>query len=157
MPGSTPTAPLPRRVGEVFEGDFRLRYHLAPPLLARLDPATGHPRKMQFRPWMAAMFRLLAAMKGLRGTFADPFGRTAERRTERQLIDEFERTLDDIGGRLRPENHAFAVELAALPMTIRGFGHVKTATHRGGGQAAGGVDAGVRGGCRRSCRQTRCR
>ncbi len=107
-------------------GSWRsLEFHLAPPLLAKRDPVTGHPRKMRFGPWMMTAFGLLAKMKGLRGTAFDPFGRTAERRMERRLIADYFALLDRFDAELSLANHAAAVALASLPEKIRGFGHVK--------------------------------
>jgi indolepyruvate ferredoxin oxidoreductase len=114
-----------RRVADQFEGPYELHFHLAPPLLADRDPATGHLKKRVYGPWMLAGFRALAALRGLRGTAFDPFGRTAERRAERHLIVEYEAVLDEISRTLSPQNHGVAVELARLPLEIRGFGHVK--------------------------------
>src|SRR5262245_23081180 len=74
---------------EVAGKELRLEFHLAPPLFARRDPVTGQPRKMSFGPWMLSVFRLLAKLKGLRGTAFDPFGYTVERRTERALIADY--------------------------------------------------------------------
>jgi indolepyruvate ferredoxin oxidoreductase len=109
-----------------FSGDnLRFEFHLAPPLLARIDKASGEPRKMSFGGWMLPVFRLLAKFKFLRGTALDPFGRTQERRTERQLIADYEAMLDEVLAKLTPDNHALAVGLAAIPEKIRGFGHVK--------------------------------
>ena len=108
-----------------FEGDFRLRFHLAPPLVARRDPETGELRKREFGPWVFRVFRLLARMRRLRGTAFDVFGRTEERRMERRLIGEYERTIGEVLGGLRPENHEAAVAVAAVPERIKGFGHVK--------------------------------
>jgi indolepyruvate ferredoxin oxidoreductase len=116
-----------RGVDDRFEGDYRLRFHLAPPLLADRDPATGHLQKRSYGPWMLTAFRLLAKLRGLRGTALDIFGRTAERRTERRLIAEYEALLDEMAAGLSQQNHQIAVELAALPLEIRGFGHVKEA------------------------------
>ena len=65
------------RVGAMFEGDWKLKFHLAPPLLAALDPVTGEPEKRAYGQWMLRAFRVLARLKGLRGTWLDPFGRTA--------------------------------------------------------------------------------
>ena len=76
---------------------------------------------------MLGVFRLLARLRRLRGTPLDPFARSAERRTERRLIGEYESLLDEIVGRLSPANHAIAVALALLPLEIRGFGHIKEA------------------------------
>jgi indolepyruvate ferredoxin oxidoreductase len=108
-----------------FEGDYRLVFHLAPPILARTDPATGEPRKMKFGPWMLTAMRLLAKFKGLRGKALDPFGRTSERRTERALIGEYEQAIDKVLGGLTRDNAAAAIEIASLPEQIRGYGHVK--------------------------------
>ncbi len=114
-----------RAIEAQFEGDYRLRFHLAPPLFARTDPATGRPVKKSYGPWMMGVFRLLARLKGLRGTALDPFARTAERRAERRLIAEYEATIEEILAALDESNHALAVEIAALPESIRGFGPVK--------------------------------
>jgi indolepyruvate ferredoxin oxidoreductase len=103
----------------------RLYVHLAPPLLARRDKVTGEPRKMTFGPWIFPLFRGLAKLKLLRGTAFDPFGRSAERRTERALIAEYEAVIDEVLRRLNADNHHLAVGLAAVPEKIRGFGHVK--------------------------------
>jgi len=110
-----------------FDGDVRLRYHLAPPLVARPDPATGAPRKRAYGPWVRTLFRLLVRLKGVRGTRWDIFGRTEERRRERQLIVEYEAVIDELLAGLREDNHALAVEIARLSEKVRGFGHVKAA------------------------------
>jgi len=109
----------------MFEGDYKLNFHLAPPLLARPDPGTGEPRKIRFGPWMMTAFGVLARLRGLRGTALDIFGRTEERRTERALIVEYEKLVDELLGRLGADNHALAIELAGIPEEIRGYGHVK--------------------------------
>jgi indolepyruvate ferredoxin oxidoreductase len=114
-----------RKIEAMFEGDYRLVFHLAPPLVARPDPRTGEPRKIEFGPWMMTAFRWLAKLKGLRGTWLDPFGRSPERRMERELIREYEQTVEAILPALTRENHALAVEIASLPEEIRGFGHIK--------------------------------
>lgn len=108
-----------------FEGDYSLKVHLAPPLLATRDPVTGHPRKRAFGPWIFKAFGLLARMKGLRGTALDIFGYTDERKTERRLIEDYIAMIREIGRDLSPENHKLAVQLATIPDQIRGFGHVK--------------------------------
>jgi indolepyruvate ferredoxin oxidoreductase len=105
----------------------KLRYevNLAPPLLTKVDPVTGEPRKMTFGPWMMSAFGLLAKLKGLRGTAFDVFGYTHERKTERGLIADYEALLGEIIAKLTPETHSLCVALAATPEKIRGFGHVK--------------------------------
>jgi indolepyruvate ferredoxin oxidoreductase len=114
-----------RKIEGMFEGDYRMVFHLAPPLLARKDPLTGEPRKMRFGPWMMPLFKLLSSMKGLRGTPFDIFGYSAERRTERALIREYEETVERLLAGLTPQNHALAVQIASIPEDIRGFGHIK--------------------------------
>jgi indolepyruvate ferredoxin oxidoreductase len=108
-----------------FEGQPKLEIHLAPPLLAERDPATGHQKKRAYGPWMLTAMRYLARCRRLRGTRFDPFSYSAERRLERRLIAEYEAVLDDVLQQLAPANHEIAVELARLPEQIRGFGHVK--------------------------------
>jgi indolepyruvate ferredoxin oxidoreductase len=107
-----------------FEGDVKLKFNLAPPLFAKKD-AKGHLVKAEFGSWMWGVFKLLAKLKGLRGGAFDIFGYTAERRMERALIVEYRGMVEDLLGTLDAANHATAVELAALPEQIRGFGHVK--------------------------------
>ncbi len=113
-----------QRLTEAFDGDFRLRVHLAPPLFARRN-ARGELVKSEYGPWVMTAFRWLARLRRLRGTALDPFGRTAERRAERQLVLEYESTLAGIASRLGAGDHALAVEIASVPEQIRGFGHVK--------------------------------
>ena len=113
-----------KQVAATFEGDLRFEFHLAPPILGRKD-ATGLPKKTSFGPWMMKVFRVLAALKGLRGTAFDIFGYSAERRAERRLIDQYEILLEELIGTLSAAHHATAVALASMPEKIRGFGHVK--------------------------------
>jgi indolepyruvate ferredoxin oxidoreductase len=112
------------RIDGMFEGDVKLKFHLAPPLFAKKD-ADGHLVKQEFGPWMMKAFGVLAKCKGLRGTAFDPFGRTGERRMERALIAEYRRTVEALLPKLTGENLAQAVAIAAVPEDIRGFGHVK--------------------------------
>jgi indolepyruvate ferredoxin oxidoreductase len=113
------------RIASQFEGDYKLNFHLAPPLLARPDPVTGRIKKMTFGPWALTLFSLLARLKPLRGSALDIFGYLPERRTERTLITEYESLVDEVLSRLSTDNHAFALQLASLPDEIRGYGHVK--------------------------------
>ena len=108
-----------------FDGELKLTFHLAPPLMSQRDPKTGELQKREFGEWMLPAFKMLAKFKRLRGTRLDIFGYTEERKAERALIQEYLGTLDEIVHRLTPDNHALAVEIAGLPATIRGFGHVK--------------------------------
>jgi indolepyruvate ferredoxin oxidoreductase len=114
-----------QQLNNEFDGDMRLEFHLAPPLFAPRDRATGLPRKMTFGAWVLPVFRVMAKLKFLRGTSFDPFGYTRERRAERKLIRDYEKMLNEIMPRLTPDNHHLATGLAAIPEKIRGFGHVK--------------------------------
>ena len=116
------------RLRQAFEGDYQLEFHLAPPLFATIDPNSGEPKKRAYGQWMMKAFKCLAALKGLRGTWLDVFGYSAERRMERELIVEYEALLDIVIEGLTPSNHATALALASLPEKIRGFGHVKRAS-----------------------------
>ncbi|MBB1595349.1 indolepyruvate ferredoxin oxidoreductase family protein [Achromobacter sp. UMC46] len=111
-----------------FEGepgrDYRVRYYLAPPAFARRD-AQGRLKKRAFGAWMGVAFRMLAPMKRVRGTWLDVFGKTAERRMERQLAADFLALADEFAKTLDAGNREAALELANLPDTIRGYGHVK--------------------------------
>jgi indolepyruvate ferredoxin oxidoreductase len=107
-----------------FEGDFKLRYHLAPPLLAKRN-AKGELVKREFGSWMGQVFAVLRHFKFLRGTAIDPFGRTDERKQERALIGRYRDTVRELLGGLNPQNLALAVQIASLPERIRGYGHVK--------------------------------
>jgi len=108
-----------------FDGTFKLRFHLAIPALSRSDPATGEPAKRRYGPWLMSAFQLLAPLKFLRGTAFDLFGYGAERRLERDLITEYEATLDALLGSLGPDTLAPAAEIARLPEGIRGYGPIK--------------------------------
>lgn len=112
------------KVAAQFEGDYRLNYHLAPPLLAKHNEK-GEGVKQRFGPWMQSAFRVLARLKGLRGTAFDPFGRTEERRTERALIGEYRASIDELLQGLNAGNLPQAIAIAKIPEEIRGYGHVK--------------------------------
>ncbi|HNG65753.1 MAG TPA: indolepyruvate ferredoxin oxidoreductase family protein [Thauera aminoaromatica] len=108
-----------------FPHGYSVKYNLAPPLLSKTDPVTGHPQKKQYGEWMFKAFKRLSGLKRFRGSALDVFGKTEERQTERKLIEEYVQLLDQILARLNPVNHAAAVALASVPDEIRGFGHVK--------------------------------
>ncbi|WFS16999.1 indolepyruvate ferredoxin oxidoreductase family protein [Pseudomonas sp. 905_Psudmo1] len=110
-----------------FEGDYRLQFHLAPSWLSKPDAVTGEPRKRSFGPWMLKAFGVLARFKFLRGSALDPFGHSAERRLERELIEEYEANVAYLLGELNGGNYRTAVALAEIPEQIRGYGHVKEA------------------------------
>lgn len=114
-----------RRLRQTFDGDYRLNFHLSPPIFNPLDKATGKPRKVAFGPWMLQAFKLLAKLKGLRGTAFDVFGRNPERKLERQLIEDYRSTIDSLLPILDATNVGLVAQIAALPELIKGYGHVK--------------------------------
>ena len=114
-----------KKLQRQFDGDFTVEYHLAPPLLASRDPATGEPKKRAFGPWMRHVFKLLTWLRPLRGTVLDIFGYTQERRMERRLIADYEALIRELSISLNRDNHALAIEIASLPAKMRGFGHIK--------------------------------
>jgi indolepyruvate ferredoxin oxidoreductase len=115
------------KAGAEFEGDFAMTFHLAPPIMGGTG-ADGRPKKRAFSERMVVMLRLLRAMKGLRGTPLDPFGRSAERRMERALIRQYESDMKEVLGKFTPDTGDAVVALAKLPLQIRGFGPVKLAS-----------------------------
>jgi indolepyruvate ferredoxin oxidoreductase len=108
-----------------FEGDFKLAFNLAPPIMAKPDPVSGEPTKRRFGPWAMNLFKVLRALKGLRGTPFDIFGYSEERKLERGLIVEYAARMRDLLSRLTPANYDIAVEIASVPERIRGYGHIK--------------------------------
>lgn len=114
-----------QKLDSQFEGFSTLRFYLAPPLFAKRDPNTGELVKKEFGPWIFKAMGLLAKLKFLRGRTFDLFGHTQERRTERQLIDDYETVMTGLLSRLTLDNYALAVEIASIPEEIHGFGHVK--------------------------------
>ena len=113
------------QVGRMFEGDWKLTFHMAPPVLGETGEDGGEPKKKSFGPWMLKALALLSKGKRLRGTPLDPFGWLAERRMERRLIVEYETTMGEVLHGLTRENLGVAVEIARLPLEMRGYGHVK--------------------------------
>jgi indolepyruvate ferredoxin oxidoreductase len=109
----------------VFEGDYRMTFHLAPTLRSKKDSFTGEPRKLAYGAGTMRLLYILARLKFLRGTPVDPFGRTAERKLERRLIGDYEADVERILAGLDATTHEAAIALASLPEQIRGFGHVK--------------------------------
>jgi indolepyruvate ferredoxin oxidoreductase len=112
------------RIAAMFEGDYKVNYHLAPPLTAKRNEK-GELQKREFGPAMHTAFRFLSKLKGLRGTSFDIFGRTEERRTERALIGEYRHSIEQVLAKLADNNHSLALEIARIPEQIKGFGHVK--------------------------------
>ena len=112
------------RIANMFEGDYQVKYHLAPPMIAKRD-THGHLVKQQFGRWMGVVFSAMAKFRFLRGTMLDPFGKTDERKTERALIKDYRDNIAALCISLNAENLPLVIELASLPEEIRGYGHVK--------------------------------
>jgi len=110
-----------------FGSNFKLKFHLSPPVIARRDPNSGRPKKYELGGWVLGLLRVLAPLKRLRGTPWDPFGWTAERRLERRLIAEYEQVLDQFLTELDPQRLELAIKIAALPDAVRGYGPIKVA------------------------------
>jgi len=112
------------RIGSMFEGDYAVKYHLAPPLLSKRD-AHGHLVKQAYGSWVGKVFPLLAKLRFLRGSLLDPFGHTEERKTERALITTYRETIAGLCASLTRERLPLVTEVARIPEEIRGYGHVK--------------------------------
>jgi indolepyruvate ferredoxin oxidoreductase len=118
-------AAFTNKIAGMFEGDYKLVHHLAPPLLAKKN-AQGELVKQPFGGWVRPAFGLLAKLKGLRGTAFDVFGHTAERRMERALIQDYRASIDALLAKgLTTDRLALAADIARIPEEIRGYGHVK--------------------------------
>ncbi len=116
-----------RQLSEQFEGDVKLEFHMAPPLIARPGPNGEPPKKIRLGTWMLPAMKWLAKGRRLRGTALDVFGRTEERRVERALIGRFEARVAELLPQLAAENLPVAVQVAQVPLSMRGYGHVKLA------------------------------
>ncbi|MBD2859811.1 indolepyruvate ferredoxin oxidoreductase family protein [Spongiibacter sp. KMU-158] len=116
-----------KQLNQVFEGDFKLQFHLAPPILSRRDPDSGELKKRTFGSWLMPVFKTLARFKKWRGSVWDVFGYSRERKMERALIAQFENDIDVVIEHLAPSNLATAIALFELPEQLRGFGHIKLA------------------------------
>ena len=112
------------QIARQWDGDTRLTLHLTPPILSG-KTAEGRPKKREFGAWMLGAFKVLARMKVLRGTPFDPFGYAAERRRERAAIREYEEDMREVLANVTDATMPVAVELAELPLTVRGYGPVK--------------------------------
>ncbi|MEJ8572584.1 indolepyruvate ferredoxin oxidoreductase family protein [Microbaculum marinum] len=117
-----------RSLAATFEPGARLSFHFAPPVLGTSDGASGHPRKRRFGPWVLPALKILARLKGLRGTPFDPFGYLADRRAERALLLQYEDDIRTLLPRLDADTRDPILALARLPEAIRGYGHVKNAS-----------------------------
>ena len=113
------------KINETFEGNFKINFHLAPPIFYKQDKVTGRPLKINFGSWIMILFKFISMFKFLRGTYFDPFGYFEERKIERLLINNYKERILEICSKLTIENYALAVEIASIPDQIRGFGYIK--------------------------------
>ena len=114
-----------RQIDENFTGDVKISYHLAPLWLASRNDLTGRPEKMTFGGWLTPVLKGLARLKFLRETAFDPFNLDRLRQRERKLRDAYISDVDELTAQLTPHNYELAVGIAALPLTVRGYGHIK--------------------------------
>ena len=126
-----------QQVAENFSGDYRLTFHLAPPLFAR-PGAEGRPRKMRFGPWLMPLLRLLAGLRRVRGSWLDPFRFGPERAVDRQLLADYEADLDRLAYIQDPEQRR---QLAAWPQAVRGFGPLRATAAQQARQSAARIRA----------------
>ena len=113
------------KINETFEGNFKINYHLSPPIFCTKDKVTGYPLKINFGSWIMILFKFISMFKFLRGTYFDLFGYFEERKIERLLINNYKDRILEICSKLTIENYALAVEIASIPDQIRGFGYIK--------------------------------
>ena len=113
------------RLSENFEGDFQIKYNLAPPLLAARDKTTGRPKKQRFGAWMGQAFAVMSRMRALRGTPLDVFGYGAHRRMERALIQEYAALVEKVLSELKPGREAAAEAVLRLYDKVRGYDVIK--------------------------------
>jgi indolepyruvate ferredoxin oxidoreductase len=113
-----------KKVSDKFDGDFKLKFYLAPPIFAQRDKS-GRLMKKEYGGWMLSAFGWLAKLKFLRGTSFDPFGRTAERKMERQLVEDYFAMIDQRMANVKGEHIPLLAKIARIPQTIRGYGHIK--------------------------------
>ncbi len=116
-----------KSVAQQFDNVGSIRFHMAPPFLAPKDKATGLPGKIVLGSWLFPVLRVMAGLRGLRGSWLDIFGMTDERRFERRLLSDYEKIVDMLAAELTPVNRDLALRLASYPDNIKGFGHVKQA------------------------------
>ena len=114
-----------KKIKETFEGNFKINFHVAPPIFAKKNSSNGKPKKIKMGQWLLYLMKLIATLKFLRGTFFDPFGYSAERKIERKLIQDYEIRILNITKKLNKENYDTACKIAKIPEKIRGFGYIK--------------------------------
>jgi indolepyruvate ferredoxin oxidoreductase len=124
------SADFKRSLEEQFTGKYQIKVNMAPPLISKKDPVTGHLIKQEFSSWILKLFPLMKKMRFLRGSKLDVFGYSQERKDERELINSYERTIVEVCDLLTDVNYEEAIALAKLPLDIKGFGHVKAKNHK---------------------------
>ena len=110
-----------------FEGSYRLKLNLAPPSLPKLSRKKGKNKKRAFGGWIFSLFRIMTLLRRIRGTVLDPFRYSKDRAFDQQLVRDYEETVSKLCAVLSAGNLDAAIEIALLPLSIRGFGHIKSA------------------------------
>ena len=113
------------KINATFEGNFKINFHLAPPIFYKKDKVTGNPLKMNFGSWTLNLFKIISKFRFLRGTYFDIFGYFEERKVEKLLINKYKKLIHEICPKLTIDNYSLAVEIASIPDQIRGFGYIK--------------------------------
>ncbi len=119
-----------KQIADTFDGNFKINYHLAPPIIGFGKKPNGRPRKRAFGPWMMSSFKILAKYKTQRGSKFDIFGYSSERKMERALIEDYKNTIESLLSNITTDNRHFASAIARLPDEIRGFGPVKEQAYK---------------------------
>ncbi|HIF17874.1 MAG TPA: indolepyruvate ferredoxin oxidoreductase family protein [Cycloclasticus sp.] len=115
-----------KQVEAKFSGDYKIRFHMAPPLISKRDPITGHLKKREFGGWMLSALKMASKFKGLRNSPLNPFGYSQERKEDKEMLRQYESVLNQIIDGLNEDNKEAALEMARVPEFIRGYGHVRT-------------------------------
>jgi indolepyruvate ferredoxin oxidoreductase len=115
-----------KQVEENFSGDYKIKFHMAPPLISKRDPITGQLKKREFGGWMLSALKLASKFKVLRHTPLNPFSYSAERKEDKELLQQYKTVLNQIISGLTEENKDVALEMARVPEFVRGYGHVRT-------------------------------
>ena len=115
-----------KQLEEKFAGDYKIKFHMAPPLISKRDPISGHLKKREFGGWMLSALKMASLFKGMRSSLLNPFGYSQERKEDKAMLDQYEGVLNQIIDGLSENNKEAALEMARVPEFIRGYGHVRT-------------------------------
>ncbi len=108
-----------------FDGDFKIKLHLAPPLFSKFDKSLGRPKKIIFSQWIFTILSFLSKIKKIRGTYLDVFSYSKERKLEKSILEEYKKQINSLKNQINSMNYDVAVKIANLPDTIKGYGLIK--------------------------------